>query len=436
VGCPQHLQIVLPPIKIRSIDLVVYLSGPLFQCQGDAFPVLPATRTLALVKAGFGVLEWHSVVPQGGTPWSNTLRPWRAALRSFLLAIALFFAPLPLTSEEIKILNVSYDPTRELYAEINALFAERYKSRSGLDVSFEQSHGGSSKQARSVIDGLPADVVTLALAWDITAIERAGLIKPGWQQRLPYNSAPFTSTVAFLVRKGNPKNIKDWTDLTRPDVQVIVPNPKTSGGGRWAFLALWAAVAKAKTHDFSSPEGLKEGQAVRRTAKDFPAYKNDEARAVIEKFYNNNVPVLDTGARGSTVTFAQKQLGDVLLNWENELWLARDEFGKDNFEIVCPPRSILGEPPVAVVDGVVDKKGTRDVAEAYLKFLYTSEAQETAAQLHYRPRDISALQKHSAELPSIPLFTIDETFGGWPKAHEAFFAEGAFFDQIYRPANK
>ncbi len=338
--------------------------------------------------------------------------------------------------EEIKILNVSYDPTRELYADINSLFAERYKSRTGLVVSFEQSHGGSSKQARSVIDGLPADVVTLALAWDIIAIEHAGLIKPGWQQKLPYNSTPFTSTVAFLVRKGNPKNIREWADLTRPGVEAIVPNPKTSGAGRWAFLAHWGAVAKAKAHDFSSIQGLEEAQAAAQIAKDFPVYENTEAKRQIEKFYNNNVPVLDTGARGATVSFAQKQLGDVLLNWENELWLARQEFGLDKFDIVYPSTSILGEPPVAVVDAVVDKKGTRDVAEAYLKFLYTSEAQEAGAELHYRPRDVTLLQKYCAELPRIELFTIDETFGGWEKAQAEFFTQGALFDRIYRPSSK
>jgi ABC-type sulfate transport system substrate-binding protein len=363
-------------------------------------------------------------------------RSFLAELGVSCLGLLLAAAPLPAKSEEVKLLNVSYDPTRELYTDINGLFAELYKARTGVSVVFEQSHGGSSKQARSVIDGLRADVVTLALAWDIIAIERAGLIKPGWQEKLPYNSSPYTSTVGFLVRKGNPKNIKDWKDLTRPDVQVIVPSPKTSGAGRWAFLALWGVTAKAKTHDFSTPLGLKESFAAARSAKEFPVYTNAESRAVIEKFYNNNVPVLDTGARGSTVTFAQKQLGDVLLNWENELWLAQDEFGKDKFDIVYPSSSILGEPPVAVVDEVVDKKGTRQVAEAYLKFLYTSEAQEAVAQLHYRPRDVDALKKYSAELPPIPLFTIDETFGGWVKAHEAFFADGALFDQIYRPAAK
>jgi sulfate/thiosulfate transport system substrate-binding protein len=361
-------------------------------------------------------------------------RSFRAGVRMSCLSLWFVAASLPAMSKEAKLLNVSYDPTRELYSAINDLFAERYKSRTGVSLTFEQSHGGSSKQARSVIDGLKADVVTLALAWDIIAIERAGLIKPGWQQKLPYNACPYTSTVGLLVRKGNPKNIKDWKDLTRPDVQVIVANPKTSGAGRWAFLALWGATAGAKTHDLSTLDGLRESQAATRAARDFPVYQNAEARAAIETFYNHNVPVLDTGARGSTVTFAQKHLGDVLLNWENELWLALEEFGKDKFEIVYPPSSILGEPPVAVVDEVVDKKGTRDLAEAYLKFLYTSEAQETAAQLHYRPRDVDALKKYSGELPPLPLFTLDETFGGWEMAHEAFFAGGALFDQIYGPA--
>jgi sulfate/thiosulfate-binding protein len=380
-----------------------------------------------------GVQAWQ------GWQFAKTLpnlgaRSFRACVWIFCLSPWLIAASLPAMSEEVRLLNVSYDPTRELYTEINALFAERYKSRTGVSVIFEQSHGGSSKQARSVIDGLKADVVTLALAWDIIAIERAGLIKPGWQEKLPYNSCPYTSTVGFLVRKGNPKNIKDWKDLTRPDVQVIVPSPKTSGAGRWAFLALWGATAKAKTHDLSTLEGLKQSQEAAREANEFSVYQNAEARAVIKKFYNDNVPVLDTGARGATVTFAQKQLGDVLLNWENELWLALDEFGKDKFEIVYPPSSILGEPPVAVVDEVVDKKGTREIAEAYLKFLYTPEAQAAVAQLHYRPRDVDALKQYGAELPPLPLFTIDETFGGWEKAQKAFFSEGALFDQLYRPA--
>jgi sulfate transport system substrate-binding protein len=354
-----------------------------------------------------------------------------------LLAISLALAPATTVhaqNKQVKILNVSYDPTRELYTEINQSFADHYKSRFGITVTFEQSHGGSSKQARSVIDGLKADVVTLALGWDIIAIERAGLIKPGWQEKFPYNASPYTSTVAFLVRKGNPKNIKDWKDLTRPEVQVIVANPKTSGAARWAFLALWGATAGAKTHDLSTLQGLKESQAASQLTKDFPVYKNAQAQAVITEFFNKHVSVLDTGARGATVSFAQKQMGDVLLNWENELWLALDEFGKDRFEVVYPSSSILCEPPVAIVDEVVDKKGTREVASAYLKFLYTSEAQDTIAQLHYRPRDVDALKKHSAEFPKIPLFTIDETFGGWVKAHETFFADGGVFDQIYKPS--
>jgi sulfate transport system substrate-binding protein len=397
---------------------------PEFACISNGFAAIAAAiqawqgRQFAKVLPSLGA---HSFRAAG---WMACLSLWFAA------------ASLPAMSGEAKLLNVSYDPTRELYTEINDLFAERYKSRTGVSVSviLEQSHGGSSKQARSVIDGLNADVVTLALAWDIIAIERAGLIRPGWPEKFPYNSCPYTSTVGFLVRMGNPKNIKDWKDLIRPDVRVIVANPKTSGAGRWAFLALWGAVAGATTHDLSTPEGLQESQAAARAARDFPVYQNAEARAAIETFYNHNVPLLDTSARGSTVTFAQKQLGDVLLNWENELWLALDEFGKDKFEIAYPPSSILGEPPVAVVDEVVDKKGTRDLAEAYLKFLYTSEAQEIAAQLHYRPRDVDALKKYSAELPPLPLFTIDETFGGWEKAHKTFFASGALFDQIYRPA--
>ncbi|MGH9675743.1 MAG: sulfate ABC transporter substrate-binding protein, partial [Candidatus Acidiferrum sp.] len=349
---------------------------PEFTCKSNGFAPIAA-----------GVKTWQ------GRQFANALpnlaaRSLRAGVWTSCSCLWLAAASLPAMSMEAKLLNVSYDPTRELYTEINDLFAERYKSRTGVSVIFEQSLGGSSKQARSVIDGLQAGIITLALAWDIIAIERAGLIKPGWQEKLPYNSCPYASTAGFLVRKGNPKNIKDWKDLTRSGVQVIVANPKTSGAGRWAFLALFGGVARAKTHNSSTLEGLKESQAAAQTAREFPVDKNAEARAAIETFYNKNVPVLDTGARGATVTFAQKQLGGVLLNWESELWLALDEFGKDKFEIVYPPSSILGELPVAVVDEVVDKKGTRDLAEAYLKFLYTSEAQETVAQLHYRPRNV------------------------------------------------
>jgi sulfate/thiosulfate transport system substrate-binding protein len=336
-------------------------------------------------------------------------------------------------AETVTLLNVSYDPTRELYTELNESFAKLYKSQTGTDVKIEQSHGGSSKQARSVIDGLKADVVTLALAWDIIALERAGLVKPGWQAKLPDNASPYTSTVAFLVRKGNPKGIKTWTDLIREGVQVTTPNPKTSGGGRWAFLAVWGAIANAKTHDLGTEAGVAESKAAIAAAKDFPVLSNAAAKDFIVTMFNQHVPVLDTGARGTTVSFAQKGIGDVLLNWENELWLTKEEFGEDKFDIVYPPNSVLGEPPVAVVDSVVDQKGTRAVAEAYLKYLYTPEAQDVIGQLHYRPRDIAALKKYSADLPNLPLFTVDESFGGWVKAHETFFADGALFDQIYKP---
>ena len=340
----------------------------------------------------------------------------------------------PAEAGTVTLLNVSYDPTRELYTELNEGFAKAYKAQTGTDVKIEQSHGGSSKQARAVVDGLKADVVTLALAWDIIALERAGLVKPGWQTKLPDNASPYTSTVAFLVRKGNPKNIKDWTDLNREGVQVVTANPKTSGGGRWAFLAIWGAIAKAPTHDLSSAAGVTESKAAIAAAKDSPVLSSAAAKRFVTDFFNAHVPVLDTGARGTTVSFAQKGIGDVLLNWENELWLTMEEFGADKFEIVYPPNSILGEPPVAIVDSVVDQKGTRTVAEAYLKYLYTSEAQDVIGQLHYRPRDIDALKKYSAELPALPMFTVDEAFGGWIKAQETFFADGAVFDQIYRPA--
>ncbi|HTV31659.1 MAG TPA: sulfate ABC transporter substrate-binding protein [Methylocella sp.] len=352
------------------------------------------------------------------------------------LALGLILAVLPRPgwSADVKLLNASYDPTRELYDELNSQFADYYKNTYKVTVAIDQSHAGSSKQARSVIDGLKADVVTLGCGWDITAIEKAGLILPGWQNNQPYNAAPYTSTVSFLVRKGNPKHIKDWSDLIRPDVRVITPNPKTSAAGRWNFLALWGAVAKAKTHDLGTESGLAESLQAAGDAKSTPVYQNAEARAAIETFFNHNVPVLDTGARGATVTFAQKQLGDVLLNWENELWLAIEEFGSDKFDIVYPSTSILAEPPVAVVDEVVDEKKTRRVAEAYVKFLYTPEAQETAAELHYRPRDVNVLKQHSADLPPLPLFTIDETFGGWERVQNEFFNDGALFDRIYRPS--
>ena len=314
-------------------------------------------------------------------------------------------------AESVTLLNVSYDPTRELYEEINKAFAADWKKRKGQDVSIRQSHGGSGKQARSVIDGLEADVVTLALAYDIDAIAASGLIAPEWQKRLEQNSSPYTSTIVFLVRKGNPRTIKDWDDLVRPDVQVITPNPKTSGGARWIYLAAWG----------------------------FARVKNggDEAKAkefVAALF--KNVPVLDSGARGSTTTFAERGIGDVLLTWENEAQLAVKKLGNDKFEVVVPSLSILAEPPVAVVDKVVERRKTKEVAQAYLAFLYSEEGQEIAARNYYRPRLPSVVEKHKAELPEIKLITVDEAFGGWKKAQAEHFSDGGTFDQIYTPGGK
>ncbi|WP_333709352.1 sulfate ABC transporter substrate-binding protein [Tepidimonas ignava] len=313
---------------------------------------------------------------------------------------ALAQAPAPVT-----LLNVSYDPTRELYVELNAAFARAWKAQTGQDVTIKQSHGGSGKQARSIIDGLEADVATLALAGDIDALNEHGqLIPKDWQKRLPHNSAPYTSTIVLVVRQGNPKGIKDWDDLIRPDVKVITPNPKTSGGARWNYLAAWE-YAKRK-------------------------YGSDaKAREFVAKLYGN-VPVLDTGARGSTITFAQRQQGDVLIAWENEAYLLEKEFGT-RFDIVVPSLSILAEPPVTVVDKIVDRKGTRKVAEAYLRFLYTDEAQDIIGRHFYRPRSQQALAKHAQQFPRLPLFTIDEAFGGWAQATRTHFADGASFDQIY-----
>ena len=309
--------------------------------------------------------------------------------------------------ERHQLLNVSYDPTRELYKDVNAVFAAQWKAQTGQDVEIKQSHGGSGKQARSVIDGLQADVVTLALAGDIDAIaEKAHALPRDWQQRLPHNSAPYTSTIVFLVRKGNPKGIRDWNDLVRPGVAVVTPNPKTSGGARWNYLAAYAYALKANGND------------------------DARARDFVKALYRNT-PVLDTGARGSTTTFAQRGIGDVLLAWENEAFLALEEFGEATFEIVAPSLSILAEPPVAVVDAVVDAKGTRKVAEAYLQFLYTKPGQELVAKHFYRPRDKAVLAARAAQYPKLELFTIDEQFGGWKKAQARFFADGGVFDQIY-----
>jgi sulfate/thiosulfate transport system substrate-binding protein len=306
---------------------------------------------------------------------------------------------------DVNLLNVSYDPTRELYTALNKAFAARYQAETGKTIEIKQSHGGSGKQARSVIDGLQADVVTLALAYDVDAIAQRGLLAADWQKKLPNNAAPYTSTIVFLVRKGNPKGVKDWDDLAKPGIKVITPNPKTSGGARWNYLAAW-------------------GYALRKYGNE------DKARDFVRDIFKN-VPVLDTGARGSTVTFVERNIGDVLLAWENEAYLAIDEFGKDKFEIVAPSLSILAEPTIAIVDKVVDKKGTRAAAEAYFKFIYSPEGQEIAAQNHYRPRDPAIAAKHAGDFAKVELFTIDDVFGGWQKAQAAHFDDAGVFDKIY-----
>jgi sulfate/thiosulfate-binding protein len=310
---------------------------------------------------------------------------------------------------QVLLLNVSYDPTRELYQDFNQAFAKYWKAKTGQTVTIEQSHGGSSKQARAVIDGLQADVVTLALAYDVDAIsQNAGLLPGDWQKRLPQNSTPYTSTIVFLVRKGNPKHLKDWDDLVKPGISVITPNPKTSGGARWNYLAAWA-------HALKQPGGNEQ------KAQDF-----------VKRLYKN-VPVLDSGARGSTTTFVQREIGDVLIAWENEAFLSIKELGPDKVEIVVPSQSILAEPPVSIVDKVVDKKGTRNVAQAYLEYLYTPEGQEIAAKNYYRPRLESVAKKYASTFPKIKLVTIDEVFGGWQTAQKTHFADGGIFDQIYQP---
>lgn len=309
----------------------------------------------------------------------------------------------------VELLNVSYDPTRELYDEFNKAFIKHWEAKENQKVTIKQSHGGSGSQGRSVIDGIQADVVTLALAYDIDAVAEKGLIETDWQKRLKDNSSPYTSTIVFLVRKGNPKGIKDWDDLTKPGVSVITPNPKTSGGARWNYLAAWGYALK---HNNNSEEA----------AKDF-----------VGKLFKN-VPVLDSGARGSTTTFVERGIGDVLLAWENEAFLSLKEFGPEKFEIVVPSLSILAEPPVTIVDKVVDKKGTREVAKAYLDYLYTEEGQEIAARHFYRPRLDSVAKKYEKQFPSIELLTIDKDFGGWKTAQEKHFADKGTFDEIYKPS--
>ena len=337
-------------------------------------------------------------------------------LRHTVLALALGAASLAALARDITLLNVSYDPTREFYVDFNKAFAAHWKAKTGDNVVVRQSHGGSGKQARSVIDGLEADVVTLALAHDIDELAgKPGLVAPDWQKRLKHNSSPYTSTIVFLVRKGNPKGIKDWDDLARPGVSVITPNPKTSGGARWNYLAAW-------------------GYALQK-------YDRSEARA--QEFVGRilaNVPVLDTGARGSTLTFVERGIGDVLLAWENEALLAQKELGPDKFDIVAPSVSILAEPPVALVDKVVDRRGTRAVAQAYLEFLYSPQGQDLAGQNYYRPTDPAVAARYANQFPKLRLFTIDEVFGGWAQAQKKHFSDGGSFDSVYtrkqgRPSN-
>jgi sulfate/thiosulfate-binding protein len=333
-------------------------------------------------------------------------------LKPFVLTLALLTGALGFTSpiqaaESVSLLNVSYDPTRELYQEFNVAFAKHWLAKTGQTVTIKQSHGGSSKQARAVIDGLEADVVTLALAYDIDAIsEKAGLLPANWQSRLPNNSAPYSSTIAFLVRKGNPKGIKDWNDLVKPGVSVITPNPKTSGVARWNYLAAWGYALKQSGSDETK-------------AQDF----------VWHLF--KNVPVLDSGARGATTTFVERGIGDVLINWENEILLSTKGSGKDKFEIVIPPVSILAEPTVSLVDKIVDKRGTRQVAHAYLEYLYSEEGQDIAGKNYYRPQLQSVAAKYSATFPTLERFTLQELFGNWQKAHKTHFADDGTFDQIY-----
>ena len=325
-------------------------------------------------------------------------------ISSTLLAIA---TALPVQAAEVSLLNVSYDPTRELYQDFNKAFATYWKTKSGEDLKIRQSHGGSGKQARAAIDGLAADVVTLALAYDIDEIAQRGLISKDWQKRLPHNSAPYTSTIVLLVRKGNPKGIKDWNDLARTGVSVITPNPKTSGGARWNHLAAW-------------------GYALKQ-----PGGNEKTAQAFLANVYKN-VPILDSGARGATTTFVERGIGDVLVTWENEALLAIKELGPDKVEIVVPSLSILAEPPVAVVDKVVDRRGTRKAAEAYLQYLYSDEGQEIAAKNYYRPTNEKIAKKYASTFPKVKLLSIDEIAGGWTKAQKTHFSDGGIFDEIYQ----
>ena len=335
---------------------------------------------------------------------SMTIGFWRKS--TLVLALVLMGSSL-LFAESNALLNVSYDPTRELYQEINSAFVRYWKAKTGADVVVKQSHGGSGKQARAVMDGLHADVVTLALAYDIDVLAQTGLIPANWQKRLPNNSSPYTSTIVFVVRKGNPKQIKDWNDLIRPGVSIITPNPKTSGGARWNYLAAFGYALKGNGHN------------------------DQRAREFMAAFFKN-VPVLDTGARGATTTFAERGLGDVLVAWENEAMLIAEKLGKGNFQIILPSISILAEPPVTVVDRYAQQNGNTALAQAYLKFLYSAEGQEIAARYYYRPRLATVAAKYSSRFPQLKLFSIDEQFGGWGKVQKIHFGDGGFFDQIYQ----
>lgn len=331
------------------------------------------------------------------------------ALPGLLLSLSACSKPGAAGAEPVTLLNVSYDPTRELYEELNAAFAKHWEATQGTKISVKQSHGGSGKQARAVIDGLEADVVTLALAYDVDMLhDKGSLIPQDWQSRLPNNSSPYTSIIVFVVRKGNPQGIRDWEDLLRPGTAVITPNPKTSGGARWNYLAAW-------------------GHALRKEGGD-----EAKAREFVTSLYRN-VPVLDSGARGSTTTFAERGIGDVLIAWENEALLLTDEVGKDKFEIIVPSDSILAEPPVTIVDTNVDRRGTRAAAEAYLKYLYSEEGQEIAAKHHYRPRSEAISAKYASHFPNVRLFTVDEVFGGWRNAQQTHFDDRGVFDAIYTP---
>ncbi|HTL47566.1 MAG TPA: sulfate ABC transporter substrate-binding protein [Verrucomicrobiae bacterium] len=333
----------------------------------------------------------------------NVLRAAAAVTAALVLTVS----PAGVAAEKIALLNVSYDPTRELYQEVNAAFAKQWKDKTGQDVEISQSHDGSGKQARAIISGLDADVATLALGYDIDALaEKAGLISKNWQGKLPNNSSPYTSTIVFLVKKGNPQNIKDWDDLARDGISVITPNPKTSGGARWNYLAAWAYASKK----FGGDE--------------------NQIKEFVKKIYKN-VAVLDTGARGSTTTFVERGIGDVLIAWENEAFLAVNNIGKDQFEIIVPSLSILAEPPVTVVDKIAKKHHMEEAAKAYLEFLYTDEGQDIIARHYYRPRSEAVLQKYAAQFPKIELVTIDKDFGGWKEAQAKHFADGGIFDEIY-----